>query len=245
MLLSRPTRRWSRHWAAGLRLLAWWTVERATSNIQPDVVEALPWGVEPRCAVLSEHGIPVAPSTDDEWIDKQPTKQQLHDKQVTALIRKEPEDPRTGTFASGLGARTMWLRLRGGHDVATCTVERLMCQNGWEDTASGRKHVTTVGDPKQPRHPDLANRNVSPARPNRLGVADVTYYPSWTGRFTSRSSSTPTPAGSSGGESAGAWELTSWWMLVSTRGHPPSRGRADLTGLVPTAMPGGKTSARP
>ncbi|MCU1672256.1 MAG: transposase, partial [Frankiales bacterium] len=51
------------------------------------------------------------------------------------LIRAEREDPKTGNFASTLGSRKMWLRLRGkGHDVARCTVERLMRAQGWKGT---------------------------------------------------------------------------------------------------------------
>lgn len=148
----------------------------------PDGVEGLRWGVEPMCAVLTEHGVPIAPATYYEWLDKQPTKRQLRDEQVTELIRAEREHPKTGKFASTLGSRKMWLRLRGkGHDVAKCTVERLMRQNGWEGSSYGRTHVTTVSDPKQPRHPDLVDRNFSPNAPNRLWVADFTYCPTWTG----------------------------------------------------------------
>ncbi len=52
--------------------------------------------------------------------------------------------------------------------------------NGWEGAAYGSKHRTTVGDPK-PRHPDLVDRNFSPAAPNRLWVADFAYCPTLTG----------------------------------------------------------------
>jgi putative transposase len=148
----------------------------------PAGVAGLRWGVEPMCAVLSEHGIAIAPATYYEWVDKKPTARQLRDEQVTALIRAERQDPKTGKFASTLGSRKMWLRLRGkGHDVARCAIERLMRENGWEGAAYGSKHRTTIGDPKQPRHPDLVDRNFSPAAPNRLWVADFTYCPTWTG----------------------------------------------------------------
>ncbi len=148
----------------------------------PDGVQGLRWGVEPMCTVLSEHGIAIAPSTYYEWVDKQPTRQQLRDEEVTGLIRNEREDPKTGKFASSLGSRKMWLRLRAkGHDVARCSVERLMRAQGWEGTAYGAKHVTTISDPTRPRHPDLVGRNFNPAKPNRLWVADFTYCPTWTG----------------------------------------------------------------
>jgi putative transposase len=60
-------------------------------------------------------------------------------------------------------------------------VERLMRAQGWEGAAYGRRPVTTIADPEQPRHPDLVDRNFSPAVPNRLWVADFTYCPTWTG----------------------------------------------------------------
>lgn len=142
----------------------------------------LRWGVEPVCAVLSEYGITISPSTYYEWVTKKPTPRQLRDEQVVALIRGEREDPKTGRFASTLGSRKMWIRLRGkGHDVARCTVERLMRANGWEGAAYGKKHRTTISDPSADRHPDRVDRNFSPPAPNRLWVADFTYCPTWTG----------------------------------------------------------------
>jgi putative transposase len=142
----------------------------------------LRWGVEPMCAVLSEHGIKIAPATYYEWVDRQPTRRELRDEQVTELIRAEREHPKTGKFASGLGSRKMWIRLRGkGHDVARCSVERLMRANGWEGAAYGSKHRTTIADEAHERFPDLVDRRFNPARPNRLWVADFTYCPTWTG----------------------------------------------------------------
>jgi putative transposase len=148
----------------------------------PDGVAGLRWGVEPMCSVLTEHGITIAPATYYEWVDKKPTRRQLRDEEVTELIRAEREDPKTGKFAATLGSRKMWLRLRGkGHDVARCTVERLMRAQGWEGAAYGRPQRTTIPDPGRPRHPDLVDRDFSPARPNQLWVADFTYCPTWTG----------------------------------------------------------------
>lgn len=92
--------------------------------VGPDGVAGLRWGVEPVCAVLSEHGI--ATATYYEWVDKQPTRQQLRDERVTADPRRAA-GLETGKFASTLGSCKMWLRLRGkGHDAARCPVERLM-----------------------------------------------------------------------------------------------------------------------
>ena len=84
------------------------------------VGEGLRWGVEPLCAVLTEHGIPISPSTYYEWVHRKPSARALRDEQVTELIRAERE---TSGLVAGLGSLKMWLRLRSkGHDVARCTI---------------------------------------------------------------------------------------------------------------------------
>lgn len=139
----------------------------------------LRWGVEPMCAVLSEHGIKISPSTYYEWADKQPTKQQLRDDAITAVIA---ELRGRNKLNAGLGSHKVRIRLRGeGHDVARCTVERLMRAHGWEGARYGSKHKTTRSDDSHQRFPDLVERDFAPAAPNRLWVADFTYVPSWTG----------------------------------------------------------------
>ena len=143
------------------------------------VADGLRWGVEPLCAVLTEHGIPIAPSTYYEWAGRAPSRQELRDEQVTELIGAERA---SSPFVATLGSRKMWLRLRGkGHDIARCTVERLMRAQGWEGASYGSNHRTTIADPTQVRFPDLVDRNFNPVAPNRLWVADFTYCPTWTG----------------------------------------------------------------
>lgn len=74
------------------------------------------------------------------------------------------------------GARKMWLHLRGrGHEVARCTVERLMKILGLQGARRGKAKRTTISDPRAPRAKDLVGRNFSPLAPNRLWVADFTY----------------------------------------------------------------------
>jgi putative transposase len=77
----------------------------------------------------------------------------------------------------------MWLRLRGqGHDVARCTVERIMRQRGWEGARRGRRAPrTTQADEHTTRPADLVGRLFTTAAPNRLWVADFTYVPAWDG----------------------------------------------------------------
>lgn len=143
------------------------------------VANGLRWGVEPLCVVLTEHDIPISASTYYEWIRRRPSKQQLRDETVTTLIAAERA---ASPFVATLGSRKMWIRLRGkGHDVARCTVERLMRTNGWEGARYGSKHVTTIADGTHSRFPDLVDRDFNPVAPNRLWVADFTYCPTWSG----------------------------------------------------------------
>jgi putative transposase len=148
----------------------------------PDGGAGLVWGVEPMCAVLSEHGVPISPSTYYEWINKVPTRRQLRDAELVQIITAQREDKKTGKFVQTLGSRKLWIRLRGqGHDVARCTVERIMRQQGWEGACYGCKHKTTIGDDTHPRYPDRVDRNFCAPAPNRLWVADFTYVSTWTG----------------------------------------------------------------
>ena len=74
------------------------------------------------------------------------------------------------------GARKMWLQLRqAGHDVARCTVERLMNDLGLQGARRGPVKRTTIADPAAGRAKDLVRRKFAPLAPNRLWVADFTY----------------------------------------------------------------------
>ena len=148
----------------------------------PDGGAGLRWGVEPMCAVLCEHGVPISASTYDEWITKAPTRRQLRDAELVEMIAAQRQDKRTGKFVQTLGSRKMWIRLRGqGHEVARCTVERIMGEQGWEGARYGSRHKTTIADDSHPRYPDLVDRNFHAPAPNRLWVADFTYVPTWRG----------------------------------------------------------------
>ena len=157
------------------------------------VGDGLRWGVEPLCAVLTEHGIPISASTYYEWAGRRPSARALRDEQVTELIRAECSSSR---LVAGLGSRKMWLRLRGqGHDVARCTVERLYRANGWEGARYGRKPRTTIPDERRPGRRTWST--ATSTRPRRTGYGlrtSPTCRPGWAWS-TSRSSSTRSPAG--------------------------------------------------
>lgn len=151
----------------------------------PDGGAGLRWGVEPMCAVLTEHGITISPSTYYEWVHKQPTRRELADAELVAVITAQREDTKTGKFVRTLGSRKWWIRLRSqGHDVARCTVERIMAEQGWEGARYGSKHKTTIpagADAGHVRYPDLVDRNFYAPAPNRLWVADFSYVSTWCG----------------------------------------------------------------
>ena len=136
------------------------------------------FGVEPICRVLSQHGVSIAPSTYYDARSRQPSKRALRDAEVTELIRQA----RTQRFGDRFGARKMWLHLRrAGHDVARCTIERLMTRNGWVGATRGKRVRTTTPNPADQRPADLVDRVFAATAPNQLWVADFTYVPTWSG----------------------------------------------------------------
>lgn len=128
--------------------------------------------------MLSEHGIPIAPSTYYDARHRPPSKRALRDAEIVELIRAA----RGQRFLARLGARKMWLYLRRqGHDVARCTIERLMTANGWQGALRGKRVQTTIPDPKDARATDLVDRDFTATAPNQLWVADFTYVATWSG----------------------------------------------------------------
>ena len=75
------------------------------------------------------------------------------------------------------GARKIWHQLKQeGHDVARCTVERLMGLLNIQGVPRGKSPKTTVT--AKDNHPrDLVNRQFIANRPNQLWVADFTFVP--------------------------------------------------------------------
>ena len=135
------------------------------------------FGVEPISRVLTEHGVPIAPSTYYDAVRRGPSARQLRDEQLRPLISRVHAD-NYGVY----GARKVWLALnREGTPVARCTAERLMRELGLAGARRGRRIRTTRPDAAAARPADLVRRQFSPARPDRLWVADFTYCPTWTG----------------------------------------------------------------
>jgi putative transposase len=137
----------------------------------------LRWGVESICAVLSEHGAKIAPSTYYDARKRQPTRRELRDEELRPLITRAHAE-NYGVY----GARKVWLALnRQGVEIARCTVERLMTELGLAGVRRGKRWRTTIPDAAAVRPADLVDRRFAPVAPNRLWVADFTYVATWAG----------------------------------------------------------------
>ncbi|WP_329453276.1 IS3 family transposase (plasmid) [Streptomyces sp. NBC_01724] len=136
-------------------------------------------GVEPICRVLTEHSCKIAPSTYYAHRKRQatPAARTVRDAELKTLI-KEAYDANYRVY----GARKIWRHLnRQGHDVARCTVERLMREIGITGAVRGKRVVTTIPDPIAPRAPDLVDRDFVALAPNRCWVADFTHVATFSG----------------------------------------------------------------
>ena len=128
--------------------------------------------------MLTEHGCPIAPSTYYEARNRKRSRRSLRDAEIVELIRAA----RQHKFRVRFGARKMWLYLRAqGHDVARCTIERLMAAQGWTGALRAKQLKTTIPDQSDPRPTDLVDRDFTAPAPNRLWVADFTYVATWSG----------------------------------------------------------------
>jgi len=146
------------------------------------------FGVEAMCRVLSEHGVPIAPSTFYAARTRTPSARARRDEAVLAEIRRVHGDETIGRRLYGV--RKVWRQLRreadrGEHPelgpVPRCQVERLMRRAGLRGARRGKRVVTTRADRAASRAPDLVRRNFTAARPNRLWVVDLTYVSTWEG----------------------------------------------------------------
>ena len=134
-------------------------------------------GVEPICRVL-----PIAPSTfySHAAIARDPDLASDRAKQ-DAIDRKKIKDAFDDS-GKRYGARKIWHELRrNNHDIARCTVERLMKAMGIQGVVRGQKPITTNPDTSQLCPDDKVNRDFTASMPNQLWVSDFTYVSSWQG----------------------------------------------------------------
>ena len=135
------------------------------------------YGVEPICRVL-----PIAPSTYYDHIAKRHHPETAAPRvQRDAILRPEIKRVFNENHAV-YGAEKVWRQMqREGFDVARCTIERLMKDQGLQGVRRGKKVRTTVPDTYAPCPRDKVNRNFRASAPNRLWVSDFTYVSTWAG----------------------------------------------------------------
>jgi transposase InsO family protein len=135
------------------------------------------YGVEPICKVL-----PIAPSTYRAQAARRrdPATLPARARRDAALM---PEIARV--FEENFrvyGVRKVWRQLkREGHDLARCTVARLMRGMGLQGVIRGKPVRTTISDKAAPCPLDHVNRQFKAPRPNALWVSDFTYVATWSG----------------------------------------------------------------
>lgn len=135
------------------------------------------FGVGPICRVLG-----IAPSTYYAFKavarDPRLASARVRQDRLDMAAIKEAFDGSRGRY----GARKVWHQLRrSGHDIARCTVERLMQTMGLQGVVRGKKVLTTNPDAAQQCPDDKVNRAFVADMPNRLWVSDFTYVSSWQG----------------------------------------------------------------
>jgi putative transposase len=144
-----------------------------------DDMRAAGHAVESTCRVLREQGCQVAARTYRAWqhASRPVAARTVRDALITdALIatRGAPE----GLY--GRRKMTHYLR-RQGHQVAFCTVDRLMRELGATGIRRGKTIRTTVPRRDGHRAGDLVNRDFTATAPNTCWVADFTYCRTWAG----------------------------------------------------------------
>jgi putative transposase len=128
-------------------------------------------GVEPICTVLAEAGLQIAPSTYYAAKTRKPSARAVADQERLALIRQVHAD-NYGVY----GVRKVHAELtRRGHEIARCTVHRLMRAEGLRGVSRAKGPRTTVPGTGPDTRPDLLDRNFTAHAPNRVWVADITY----------------------------------------------------------------------
>jgi len=142
------------------------------AHVDRQWVDGLRWGVQPICRVLSEHGVPIAPSTYYASSTRAPSARSISDEVMLAEVRRV-----FSGSGNRYGADKVWWKLhREGIVVARCTVERLMKDAGLRGVVRRHGQIrTTTPDADAVRAPDLVKRNFTATGPNELWVVDFTY----------------------------------------------------------------------
>ena len=134
-------------------------------------------GVEPMCRLLQ-----IAPSTyyarKAQERDPSLRSDRAKSDEAAMVLIKTSHAESHGLY----GARKVYHDLRRhGHDLARCTVERLMRALGLQGARRLKRVRTTVADPAAARPLDKVQRHFHAPAPNRLWISDFTYVSTWQG----------------------------------------------------------------
>lgn len=119
----------------------------------------------------------IAPRTYRKARSRPPSARDVADAHIENALRDLQNTPEA---IYGRRKMTRYLR-RQGHDVAFCTVDRLMRELHLNGVVRGRRHRTTIPAKDGIRAGDKLNRDFTAATPNQVWVADFTYVSTWTG----------------------------------------------------------------
>jgi putative transposase len=134
--------------------------------------------VESTCRVLREQGCPVAARTYRAWRRRR----RPADRTVSDAVIMNAILATAGTPEELYGRRKMTQHLRrAGHQVAFCTVDRIMAELGRNGIRRGKPVRTTIPGKDGSRAGDLLNRQFRAEAPNRVWVADFSYVRTWAG----------------------------------------------------------------
>lgn len=134
-------------------------------------------GVQPICDALAETSAAIAPSSYYAAKSRPPSSRSVRDAELTAAITTMYEEN-----YHVYGARKMWKEMgRAGHQVARCTIERLMRAEGLKGVQRAKSPRTTRPKAETERPADLVERKFVAERPNQLWVADITYVRTYAG----------------------------------------------------------------
>jgi putative transposase len=127
-------------------------------------------GVQPILEALEQTPTEIAPSTYYAAKARPESARAAGDRELAEKIEQVHE-----ANYSVYGARKVWAEMnRQGTDVARCTVERLMRENGLRGLLRDKSPRTTKPAAETGRPVDLVERHFTATGPNELWVADLT-----------------------------------------------------------------------
>ena len=134
-------------------------------------------GVQPICDALRETAAGIAPSTYYAATTRLASARAVRDAELTAVITTMYEEN-----YHVYGARKIWKEMgRAGHEVAGCTVERLMKAEGLKGVQRAKSPRTTRPRAETDRPADLVDCKFVAESPNQLWVAGITYIRTFSG----------------------------------------------------------------